>query len=270
MKDLLKLRLLLLASAALIIIQTACSRQDGTNASPATLSPTETSSFTTFFAQQMNARHPPQIISAISPLLLSTQDVNGSQITLHLDRIFYACQADEAHCPSFLEREFDNTDTMLWSRQAPIQTQALPTIVRSQDYLRDNAPERSIMTDVETSDAPPGLVALIYADLPRAMRTVRRQELAALHLSPNTAYAIGLRTSCLSCPRSMKPSGSCRPAESVCCVAGHMNRAGYSCTPIGLTFPRCLASTCAWPRRLQTKFYSLTEGLAVIRLPSST
>jgi hypothetical protein len=188
-----KLRRRHLASAVLLIIQTACSHQDGQNAPSAAQLPADASSFTSFVAQEMNARHPPHSIGATSPLLLSTQDINGLHIALHLDRIFYACQSDQARCPSFLEREFSGVDAMLWSRQMPLQSQALRTIVRSQEYLQDNAAERATMTEVVTPDAPPGLVALIYADLPRTMRSVASKELATLHLSPDAAYAIGLQ-----------------------------------------------------------------------------
>jgi len=152
--------------------------------------PLDPDGFTRSLAQALNSAGVPEPVRIVSPLTLKSRGANGTDMQINLDRVYSACQGDHVRCKEFVERFVVGTGDSLRLAYTPPTPADLRVVVRPAAYIHGNA---GFALQVTPNSLPDGLIALIYADQPRVMRTVGTEDLKSLKLSTDEAYRVGLR-----------------------------------------------------------------------------
>lgn len=190
----------LAALCILLMGLAACGGPRTTTPAPRTADGTDlayrkaTEAFTADLAGRFRRAAPGWTIREEAPLTLAVEPGAGRHtLTVSLERIFFACLADQPRCTPLAQEYVARTVASVDEMGAPIRAAALRTVLRPESYL---AELRRVLTGGSGPVAAPflpGVVQVAVADTPNSMRVLRQDDLGPLGLSAAQALALGAR-----------------------------------------------------------------------------
>ena len=154
--------------------------------------------FTNHVAGVLNADRPPAPIRVVAPLTLEERTPTGQRMQLNLDRIYALCRTDQGRCPEIVAAYASQARMMLRQSATSPTLAGLRVAIRPENYVR-NLPGAAGVP-ASSQSLPPGLVALIYMDEPTSMRLLSFNDLQALRLSDDQAFATALQNTSRALP----------------------------------------------------------------------
>ena len=158
--------------------------------------PADEPAFTSFVAERIRAeiRDTPVVIKG--PLTLSIGPLQAN-----LDRIYAFCKANPSACAKEVGAYVNGIVTTAGNRNDPPTKAALRVVVRSADYVRQALQEVGARGAAPTRPLAEGLVIVPVLDSPRAVRVFNDKDRAALGLTAEQVFDIGIA----NLRSSMKP-----------------------------------------------------------------
>jgi len=156
---------------------------------PSSPVPLDEDGFTAFVAERFREAVPDYPVTIDAPLTI-TIAAPSDPLTCNLDRAFDHCRSHPRDSAEWLESYVEKMRAYLAGMNAPIDRSMLRVVVRPKDYI-ERMQQGMAAKGIEAAVEPlaEDLSAVVYIDLPTALRSAGTHDFKALGLTPAEAMA---------------------------------------------------------------------------------